>query len=424
MTNYRYCYLLRSCDPKHPDRTYIGCTGDYRNRIREHNDEKKGGAKETERYRPWEYVAVVRGFSDGRSFESAWQNPSTSQYIAKRIGDWEKDLLAEKLAPGGDLAGVRGDLTVLKCLLNECAEDFAHQGELCVEFASEKWRAEFLKANYIFTDEDGSDEDGPDEDECPRPSIVPSTVNTSLRLLSSDSRKREFSNQAFNWEMLPTSKEVDEQIRNKSALPPEMWRKMRRISEAIFRADKRDSFKDEWRKDVLQTEEYSLNHEIFEQGYFYDFQAAISKAVDCFCNDSQLESSGQLEKLKDVAAQFTQFGQNYKKKFRQYVERHQQHLSVACMAKNFLEREQNRIQSLAPDTSCVADLIEKVRETRDIATIPTVGDQTDRPAKRHRASNKRHNFTEEQENDMKDILERHEELHNDMDRIRAEYPSL
>jgi len=59
-----HCYLLRSCDPRHPNKTYIGYTTNPYRRLRQHNgDLKNGAARRTRRSgRPWEFVAVTYGF--------------------------------------------------------------------------------------------------------------------------------------------------------------------------------------------------------------------------------------------------------------------------------------------------------------------------------------------------------------------------
>lgn len=55
------CYLLKS---QVSNRTYIGATNDFKNRIRRHNGIIKGGAKYTQTNRPWEPVCIVSGFPD------------------------------------------------------------------------------------------------------------------------------------------------------------------------------------------------------------------------------------------------------------------------------------------------------------------------------------------------------------------------
>lgn len=61
-----YCYILRNNDDLHKNRTYNGYTNDPAHRIRQHNQEIKGGAIYTKRYgsQSWEMYAVLRGFPD------------------------------------------------------------------------------------------------------------------------------------------------------------------------------------------------------------------------------------------------------------------------------------------------------------------------------------------------------------------------
>jgi predicted GIY-YIG superfamily endonuclease len=54
-----FVYLLKSTVA---NKYYIGFTTDIATRIRRHNGELTGGAKKTERHRPWEYVLYVSGF--------------------------------------------------------------------------------------------------------------------------------------------------------------------------------------------------------------------------------------------------------------------------------------------------------------------------------------------------------------------------
>lgn len=69
------CYILRSSVS---NRTYIGYTVDFSRRIRQHNGEITGGAKRTQKWRPWMPVCVIRGFHDthaARRFEYRLQHP-------------------------------------------------------------------------------------------------------------------------------------------------------------------------------------------------------------------------------------------------------------------------------------------------------------------------------------------------------------
>ena len=72
------CYLLRS--QSSPKRSYIGYTVDIAARLPRHNGLSSGGAKPTQKHRPWEYVCVVSGFASdtaAKCFEYAWQQPRT-----------------------------------------------------------------------------------------------------------------------------------------------------------------------------------------------------------------------------------------------------------------------------------------------------------------------------------------------------------
>jgi predicted GIY-YIG superfamily endonuclease len=71
-----HCYLLRSTSTT--GRAYVGFTVDPSKRLLRHNGILTGGAKDTKRHRPWEYVAIVSGFADenaAKHFEYAWQHP-------------------------------------------------------------------------------------------------------------------------------------------------------------------------------------------------------------------------------------------------------------------------------------------------------------------------------------------------------------
>lgn len=59
-----YCYILRNTDNKDKNRTYNGFTNNPAKRIRQHNQEIKGGAKYTKKYgnKTWEIYVLVTGF--------------------------------------------------------------------------------------------------------------------------------------------------------------------------------------------------------------------------------------------------------------------------------------------------------------------------------------------------------------------------
>lgn len=84
------CYLLRSSSVKGPGRTYIGFTVSPLRRLRQHNGEIKGGARKTSRWKPWELVLVVHGFSNSiiaLQFEYAWQHPERSRLLRQSFAE-------------------------------------------------------------------------------------------------------------------------------------------------------------------------------------------------------------------------------------------------------------------------------------------------------------------------------------------------
>lgn len=66
VTGAHYCYILENTYEPHVNRTYNGYTNNPNRRIRQHNQEIKGGAKVTTRYgnKSWIYSAIVKGFPD------------------------------------------------------------------------------------------------------------------------------------------------------------------------------------------------------------------------------------------------------------------------------------------------------------------------------------------------------------------------
>ncbi len=78
-----YCYLLKSKNERYLNDTYIGFTDNPLHRIRQHNGEIKGGAKQTSRKRPWSLELVVSNFPNkilALMFEWSWQNPFESKF--------------------------------------------------------------------------------------------------------------------------------------------------------------------------------------------------------------------------------------------------------------------------------------------------------------------------------------------------------
>ena len=58
-----YCYILRNKLPQYQNNTYNGSTNNPIRRLRQHNEEIKGGAKATHgKGGQWEYCAMLSGF--------------------------------------------------------------------------------------------------------------------------------------------------------------------------------------------------------------------------------------------------------------------------------------------------------------------------------------------------------------------------
>lgn len=153
-STFNHCYLLRSLDPDHPLKTYIGFTTHPSRRIRQHNGIlKNGGARRTRRSgRPWTFCCIVGGFENKTAalqFEWAWQNVGKSKAFREAVGD---DVLARKM---GRRRGVRARLDELRLLLNVC-KPWCESDEFTVYFMEEKIHLQFCELSSK-AEKDGND---------------------------------------------------------------------------------------------------------------------------------------------------------------------------------------------------------------------------------------------------------------------------
>jgi hypothetical protein len=116
-----HCYLLRSLDPKHTNKTYVGFTVDPKRRLRQHNGVVQGGARTTSRQgRPWEFTSVIHGFPSqvkGLQFEWAWQHIDKSLAVRTMIGSEAANFLKRRQRT------TKGQLTILKTLVTYVASE-------------------------------------------------------------------------------------------------------------------------------------------------------------------------------------------------------------------------------------------------------------------------------------------------------------
>ena len=89
MTKVQYCYLLKNNYEPHKNRTYNGYTVDPKRRIRQHNQEIKGGAKYTKKWgnKNWEIYVLIKGFPDNKNaLQCEWKikHPAPKKRRPKR----------------------------------------------------------------------------------------------------------------------------------------------------------------------------------------------------------------------------------------------------------------------------------------------------------------------------------------------------
>lgn len=114
-----HCYLLRSLDPFHLRRTYIGYSINPERRIRQHNGLLRcGSAYQTRNSgRPWKYVCIIDGFSSSKSalqFEWAWQHPHLSKSLLECLNS------TTLLNIISDVNDINRKLKLMQLLLCQC----------------------------------------------------------------------------------------------------------------------------------------------------------------------------------------------------------------------------------------------------------------------------------------------------------------
>jgi len=80
-----YCYILKNNDIKDLNKTYNGFTNKPERRIRQHNQEIKGGARYTKKFgnKSWEMYVLITGFPDNvNALQCEWKikHPNNKTY--------------------------------------------------------------------------------------------------------------------------------------------------------------------------------------------------------------------------------------------------------------------------------------------------------------------------------------------------------
>jgi structure-specific endonuclease subunit SLX1 len=86
-----YVYVIQSTVCK---RTYVGATTDPKRRLRQHNGEIKGGARNTRGFRPWKMIRVI-GPIETQS-EALKEERRIKKLRAKRLNGQDKTIFEEK----------------------------------------------------------------------------------------------------------------------------------------------------------------------------------------------------------------------------------------------------------------------------------------------------------------------------------------
>ena len=82
------CYIIKSENPQHKNRTYVGATNDLHHRLRQHNGVIKGGAKYTQGKGPWVLVCCVAGFPDRSTVINAFNNSEEEEKVPALQFEW------------------------------------------------------------------------------------------------------------------------------------------------------------------------------------------------------------------------------------------------------------------------------------------------------------------------------------------------
>jgi len=87
-----YCYILRNKLEKYKKKTYNGSTNNPMRRLRQHNEEIKGGARATHgKGGSWEICAMLSGFPDHiNALSCEWRMKCPSGRPGKREGKYQR----------------------------------------------------------------------------------------------------------------------------------------------------------------------------------------------------------------------------------------------------------------------------------------------------------------------------------------------